>query len=168
MIHAFEKIIAGEKLLPKERHHDYGTFFQEKGYKCLPQYCTSKKVFADEVFKFYTDKGMSGKEGFLETISLEDVYTVSLLREQIVFAASFFVADVGRMKIGYITNLKVKESSQGQGMGANFLKDLKAFMEIGLTKAYTKAYLVLNAVPSLEKYYTKRSFSKAASFFSPW
>jgi hypothetical protein len=38
------------------------------------------------------------------------VYTVSLKREQIVFAASFFVLDVGRMKIGYITNLKVKES----------------------------------------------------------
>jgi hypothetical protein len=47
----------------------------------------------------------------LETISLEDVYTVSLKREQIVFAASFFVADVARMKVAYITNLKVKESS---------------------------------------------------------
>jgi hypothetical protein len=41
-------------------------------------------------------------------------------------------------------------------------------MKIGLTEAYTKAYLVLNAVPSLEEYYTKRAFSKAESFFSPW
>jgi hypothetical protein len=44
-------------------------------------------------------------------------------------------------------------------MGATFLKDLEAFLKIGLTNAYTKAYLVLNTVPSLEKYYTKRGFS---------
>lgn len=112
MIYAFEKVISGEKLLPKGKHPDYGNFFKGKGYTCLPQYCTNQKDFADEVFKFYTDKGASGKEGFLETISLEDVYTVCVVKEKVVFAASFFVTDVGRMKIGYITNLKVAEGSR--------------------------------------------------------
>jgi hypothetical protein len=108
MISAFVKIILGETLLPQKRHHEYGAFFEDLDYTCLPPY-SQLKVLKTEILMFYRDKGESGHDGF-DLDGVEDVFTVCTLDDgKIVFAASFFVTDVGRMKIGYITNMKTKE-----------------------------------------------------------
>jgi hypothetical protein len=114
MIKDFYEFIFGNKDVPFERHLNYGAYFTELGYECMPPY-SKKEEAKKELLAFYLDPRPQKKENGFETLtSVNDMCNVcsreviegSQGATELSFAASIITVDFGMLQVGYVALIK--------------------------------------------------------------
>jgi hypothetical protein len=137
----YSRIINGEEKLPQSDNFNCSIFFKEKGYTCVRPF-QRNNIYVEDIVSFFNE-GPSMLT--VEKDDCEDVYTVFELDEEqkkIVFAAQFFVAEVGRVLLGYICTIKTAEEHKRKKKAAKFVDAFSEFLGKELKIAYKGAYIV--------------------------